>query len=49
MRSVTIFTSPTESATFAADHEITAGDRIPGFSVRVGDLFDVPTPPEPQP
>jgi len=30
-----------------ADEEITPGDLIRGFRARVGDLFDVPSPPEP--
>jgi hypothetical protein len=42
---ITIFSSPTQSVTYE-DEEITAGDLIPGFRTRVGDLFDVPKPPD---
>ena len=36
---VTIFTSPTESQTLNADAVLDAGDILPSFSCRVGDIF----------
>ena len=36
---VVVFTSPTETRTLNADDMLTAGDILPGFSCRVGDLF----------
>jgi Uma2 family endonuclease len=36
---VHVFTSPTEFQTLAADDTLEAGDLIPDFSMRVGDLF----------
>ena len=36
---VTVFTSPTDTQTFGADHILNAADILPGFSCRVSDLF----------
>ena len=36
---VVVFTSPTEARILNADDTLTAGDILPGFSYRVGDLF----------
>ena len=36
---VIVFTSPAETRTLNADDTLTAGDLLPGFSCRVGDLF----------
>ena len=36
---VIVFTSPSETRLLEADDTLTAGDILPGFSCRVGDLF----------
>lgn len=38
-QTVTAFTSPTEARTLGADDTLDAGDLLPGFSCRVGELF----------
>ena len=39
-RSVTVYTSDGKSTVIAADGELTGGDVLPGFSVRVASLFE---------
>lgn len=38
---VKVFTSPWESVTLAGDDALDGGELIPGFQMRVGDLFDI--------
>ena len=45
-RTVTVYRTPEESVLIQADGLLDGGQVLPGFSVRVGDLFDVAVPPE---
>ena len=41
VRTVTVYTSPTASQDYAAGDELSGGDLLPGFTCRVGDLFEL--------
>jgi Uma2 family endonuclease len=48
-RTVTVYTSPDEATTLSAKDALTGGDLLPGFAVKVADLFaqlpaDAPAP-----
>lgn len=44
-RSVSVHTRDAKTAELGPDNELDGGDVLPGFSVRVGTLFEIPTRP----